>query len=143
MKPTTLEWIDKAEGDFATAQASYLQRKHPNHDAVCFHAQQCAEKYLKAHLEEAGLDIPRTHNLYALLTLVLPIEPVWCVLAADLNVLSTFAVAYRYPGVSASRIDAKDALSRCRTGPPGHTRRLWSATKLVASPIICYYSVVT
>jgi hypothetical protein len=24
MKPTTLEWIDKAEGDFATAQVSYV-----------------------------------------------------------------------------------------------------------------------
>ena len=33
------------------------------------------EKYLKARLEEAGLDVPKTHNLYALLTLVLPIEP--------------------------------------------------------------------
>lgn len=114
MKPTTLEWIDKAEGDFATTQASYRTRKRPNYDAVCFHAQQCAEKYLKARLEEAGLAIPRTHNLYALLTLILSIEPSWRVLAADLNVLSTFAVAYRYPGVSATRIDAKDALSRCR-----------------------------
>lgn len=115
MKPTTLEWIDKAEGDFATAQVSYRARKLPNHDAVCFHTQQCAEKYLKARLEEAGLAIPRTHNLFALLALILPIEPAWSVLAADLNVLSTFAVVYRYPGVSATRIDAKDALIRCRT----------------------------
>jgi len=53
MKPTTLEWIDKAEGDFSTAQASYRQRKHPNHDAVSFHARQCAEEYLKGCLEEA------------------------------------------------------------------------------------------
>jgi HEPN domain-containing protein len=114
MKPTTVEWIDKAEGDFATAQVSFRTRKLPNHHAVCFHAQQCAEKYLKARLEEAGLVIPRTHNLFALLTLLLPIEPAWSVLAADLNVLSTFAVAYRYPGVSATKIDAKDALARCR-----------------------------
>lgn len=114
MKPTTLEWIDKAEGDFVTAQVSYRTRKRPNHDAVCFHAQQCAEKYLKARLEEAGLAIPRTHNLFALLTLILPLEPAWSVLAADLNVLSTFAVAYRYPGVSATKVDAKDALNRCR-----------------------------
>jgi HEPN domain-containing protein len=71
MKPTTLEWIDKAEGDFATAQVSYRTRKLPNNDAVCFHAQQCAEKYLKARLEEAGLAIPRTHSLFALLTLIL------------------------------------------------------------------------
>jgi len=114
MKQTTLEWIDKGEGDFVTARMSYLARRNRNHDAACFHAQQCAEKYLKARLEEAGVPIPKTHNLYALLTLILLIEPSWNSLAADVNVLSTFAVAYRYPGVSAARVDATDAIKRCR-----------------------------
>ena len=114
MKPTTLEWIDKAEGDFVTALMSYRARKQPNHDAACFHAQQCAEKYLKARLEEAGLAIPKTHNLYALHTLILPLEPRWSVLATDLNVLSTFAVAYRYSGILATKVDARDAIKRCR-----------------------------
>jgi len=93
---------------------SYRARRNANFDAACFHAQQCAEKYLKARVEEAGLPVPKTHNLYALLTLVLPIEPSWNALAAGLNVLSTFAVVYRYPGISATRVDAKDALKRCR-----------------------------
>jgi HEPN domain-containing protein len=115
MKQTTLEWIDKAEGDFTTAQMSFRARKAPNHDAACFHAQQSVEKYLKGRLDEAGMAVPKTHNLYALLTLVLPIEPSWKAMAADLNVLSTFAVAYRYPGMSATRIDAKDAITRCRS----------------------------
>jgi HEPN domain-containing protein len=117
MKRTTLEWIDKAEGDFVTAQMSSRARKNPNPDAACFHAQQCAEKYLKARLEEAGLAVPKTHNLYALLTLILPIEPSWNALATDLNILSTFAVAYRYPGISATRVDARDAIKRCRNVP--------------------------
>jgi HEPN domain-containing protein len=43
MNPLTLEWIEKAEGDFATAQREQRARKMPNYDAVCFHAQQCAE----------------------------------------------------------------------------------------------------
>ena len=93
---------------------SYRARKQPNNDAACFHAQQCAEKYLKARLEEAGLAIPKTHNLYALLTSILPLEPSWSVLATDLNLLSTFAVAYRYPGILATRIDARDAIKRRR-----------------------------
>ncbi len=114
MKRTTLEWIDKAEGDFVTPLMSYRARKNPNPDAACFHAQQCAEKYLKARLEEAGLAVPKTDNLYALLTLILPFEPLWNGLAADPNVLSTFAVAYRYPGISATRVDVKDAIKRCR-----------------------------
>ncbi len=114
MKPSTQEWIDKAEGDFVTAQMSYRARKQPNYDAACYHAQQCAEKYLKARLEEAGLVIPRTHNLYALLTLVSPLEPTWQSLSTDLNVLNAFAVAYRYPGVTAIKLDAQDAVKRCR-----------------------------
>ncbi len=114
MKQSTIEWVDKAEGDFLTAQLSYRARKQSNYDAVCFHAQQCAEKYLKARLEEAGQAIPRTHNLYALLMLVLPFEPNWQALATDLNILSNFAVAYRYPGIIATKPDAKDALHRCR-----------------------------
>ncbi len=114
MKPSTQEWIDKAEGDFVTAQMSCRARKQPNYDAACYHAQQCAEKYLKARLEEAGQVIPKTHNLYALLTLVTPLEPTWQNLSTDLNVLNAFAVAYRYPGVTATKLDAQDAVKRCR-----------------------------
>ena len=114
MKPSTQEWIDKAEGDFVTAQMSYRARKQPNYDAACYHAQQCAEKYLKARLEEAGLAIPKTHNLYALLTLVSTLEPTWRSLSTDLNVLNAFAVAYRYPGLTATKLDAQDAIKRCR-----------------------------
>jgi len=114
MKPSTQEWIDKAEGDFVTAQMSYRARKRPNYDAACYHTQQCAEKYLKARLEEAGLAIPKTHNLYALLSLLHTIEPTWQSLSTDLNVLNAFAVAHRYPGVTATKLDAQDAVKRCR-----------------------------
>jgi HEPN domain-containing protein len=115
MKQSTLEWINKAEGDFFTAQMAYGARKHPNYDATCFHTQQCAEKYLKARLEEAGQAIPRTHNLYALLTLILLLEPGWQVLTTALNTLSNFAVAYRYPGITATKADARNAMQHCRT----------------------------
>ncbi len=114
MKPSTLEWIAKAEGDFVTALMSYRAHKNPNYDTACYHAQQCAEKYLKARLEEANQPIPKTHNLYALLTLLLPLEPSWQILAVDLNILNAFAVAYRYPGLTATKIDAQDALTRCK-----------------------------
>jgi len=47
MNPLTLEWVQKAEADYAAA--CWLdQATTPVHDAVCFHAQQCVEKYLKA-----------------------------------------------------------------------------------------------
>ena len=66
MKPLTKEWVDKAEGDFITARRELRARKAPNYDAACFHAQQCAEKYLKARLQEEGiafLEDPRSSHL--------------------------------------------------------------------------------
>jgi hypothetical protein len=48
------------------------------------------------------------------MTLVTPFEPSWSVMAIDLNILNSFAVVFRYPGASATKIDARDALKRCR-----------------------------
>jgi len=50
MKPMTAECLAKAEGDFTMLQREMRARKDPNYDGICFHAQQCAEKYLKARL---------------------------------------------------------------------------------------------
>ena len=60
MKKLTAQWVRKAESDFAVAE-TLARGKEPHHDEVCFHAQQCSEKYLKALLEELGLSVPRTH----------------------------------------------------------------------------------
>lgn len=38
MNPLTIEWINKAEGDYATANREFRVRKTANYDAVCFHA---------------------------------------------------------------------------------------------------------
>jgi HEPN domain-containing protein len=96
------------------AQMSYRARKHPSYDAAVFHAQQCAEKYLKARLEEATIGFARTHDLLILHQLVLPVEPSWQVLQTPFVFLNPFAVAYRYPGIIATRADAKDAIAYCR-----------------------------
>jgi HEPN domain-containing protein len=114
MKHITLEWVSKAEDDWKVAQREFRARKSPSYDAACFHSQQCAEKYLKARLEEAGIAFAKSHNLVALLAMVLPVEPLWATLHHRLNALNSFAVAYRYPGASATKTDARDALKDCR-----------------------------
>jgi HEPN domain-containing protein len=63
MKAATREWVDKAEADFAAARLVRRSRKKHSRDIVCFHLQQCVEKYLKARLEEAAIVFPRTHDL--------------------------------------------------------------------------------
>ena len=113
MKLITSEWIAKAEGDFATAERELSATDHPNYDAVCFHAQQCAEKYLKAFLQEANIAFPKTHDLADLLASALSIEPTWTSMTADLNALSAFAVEYRYPGESADIDEGREAFSKC------------------------------
>lgn len=110
MLPLTHEWVGKAEDDLTMALRELRARKKPSYDGACFHSQQCAEKYMKALLEEAGITIPRTHNLAALLDLVLPLDPSWDLLRPHLTVLSGYAVAIRYPGNQADRPTARDSV---------------------------------
>jgi HEPN domain-containing protein len=114
MNPITREWVEKAEGDFATAERELIVTVDPNYDAVCFHAQQCAEKYLKARLQEAGIPFGKTHDLPVSLNMLLPVESTWGAMLSDLQTLSAYAVAYRYPGDSADVVDATDAVNKCR-----------------------------
>ena len=113
MLQITAEWVEKAEADFATAQRELAVTQRANYDAVCFHAQQCIEKYLKAFLQESNISFPRTHDLADLLRLALSIEPTWNSLEADLNVLTAFAVEYRYPGESSDQQEAREAYEKC------------------------------
>ncbi len=114
MNPITQEWIDKAEGDWATANRENRIRKNPNYDAVCFHAQQCAEKYLKAYMQEKGIGFRKIQDLEALLDDILPIEPSWSTIRNSLIILTTYAVEYRYPGVVTTKTEAKDAVKHCK-----------------------------
>jgi len=115
MKPLTSEWIRKAEDDYTVARREYRARNNPSFDAVCFHSQQCVEKYLKARLQEEERPVERTHNLVHLLDKLLDLEPLWESMRTSLVVLNNYAVAFRYPGEFADRETAKDAVKICST----------------------------
>jgi HEPN domain-containing protein len=114
MKPITLEWVNKAEGDFATLVRESRARVRRNNDAICFHAEQCVEKYLKGKLAQAGINFSKTHDLTVLLDLVKAVEPMWEVYRADFAFLTECAVKFRYPGESAKKKTATEALAMCR-----------------------------
>jgi len=114
MNPLTREWVEKAEGDFATANRELRARKAPNYDAACFHAQQCAEKYLKAFLQEEGIPYGKTHNLIGLLETFEVRDSSWEGLRPDLEALTVYAVIFRYPGETADRTTARKALEHGR-----------------------------
>ena len=62
MTRLTREWVTKAEEDFSVAGGLVRRRKIPAWNAICFHCQQCAEKYLKARLQEANIGFPKTQE---------------------------------------------------------------------------------
>jgi HEPN domain-containing protein len=115
MRQITQEWVEKAEGDFATAHRELQVQQMANYDAVCFHSQQCVEKYLKAFLQEENIAFNRIHDLSRLLDLLLPVEPTWETLRPMLEVLTTYAVEFRYPGISANQALATQSFEDCET----------------------------
>ena len=106
-------WVERAEEDFAIA-VSALRRKNPLLYPACFHAQQCAEKYLKSLLIAKEQPFPKTHDLLMLSTLchdtgiLLPFPD------EELNALNVYAVLVHYPGENPSLEDTKDALRIAR-----------------------------
>jgi HEPN domain-containing protein len=110
MTPIVTEWVDKAEGDFATATRELVALPSPNYNAAAFHAQQCAEKYIKARLLDIGTTFAKTHDLEALLNLVTNWEPNLETLRSKLRFLTDMAVEVRYPGFDADKDDAVEAV---------------------------------
>ena len=109
------EWIEKAEGDFRTAEREARVRKGPNYDAVCFHAQQCAEKYLKAFLTYHQISFRPIHDLEVLLGLIVPVSPDFEFFRDLLLLLNDYAVDFRYPGEEATKEEARAAVKAMRT----------------------------
>jgi HEPN domain-containing protein len=73
---------------------------------IAYHAQQCAEKYLKAYLVFKQLDFPYTHNIRSLMQLCVGD---WIVEISDADELTPYAVTTRYPGID-DRVTRKDAI---------------------------------
>ena len=118
MNDVIKEWLAKADGDFRTAQRELAAVEAPNLDAVCFHAQQCIEKLMKALLIARGELPPKTHDLVFLADTLFCGNPDWQWPEDELRFLSRAAVAFRYPGESAEAADAAEAVeiaARLRT----------------------------
>ena len=105
------EWVGKAEGDYRAATHLFAVEDATTYDAVCFHAQQCVEKYLKAILVDHSLPVPKTHDIGKLFGL-LPAPLTIRLTPEQMRWLTAFATEFRYPGGdAASEADAKEALA--------------------------------
>ncbi|MDO8303378.1 MAG: HEPN domain-containing protein [Sedimentisphaerales bacterium] len=91
------EWIVKAENDLLTASHTLKLGKKCPTDTVCFHAQQCAEKYIKSFLVGEDIKFPRTHDIEVLVSL-LPKHIHFPLTIEQQRILTEYAAAARYPG---------------------------------------------
>ena len=88
-------WMRYARADLAIARAPLPEEGL--YEQLCFHAQQAAEKGLKAVLIRAGIDPPRTHDLQALIDLLPANMPTEAAVVEAVD-LTDYAISSRYPG---------------------------------------------
>lgn len=108
------EWVSKAEEDYRAALDLMRRRKAPTFDSVCFHAQQCVEKYMKAFLLQQGVLFPYTHDLELLLRLCRGAMRRFPMRLRQAQLLNKYAIAARYPGFNATSRNAQAALRAMR-----------------------------
>jgi len=89
------QWMDKADDDLAVAR--HLLKAGYN-QAVGFHSQQAAKKYLKAYLVRTQVEFPKTHDIGKLLELVATVDARLAESLAEADDLTDYGVEIRYPG---------------------------------------------
>lgn len=89
-------WVEKADHDLLCIHNNLASARVP-WDVVCYHAQQAAEKMLKAFLVSHGQQPRRTHDLVALLQECASLDSGFLQLADDCEALNAFSIDARYP----------------------------------------------
>lgn len=92
------QWFKKAENDLKTIENNFKSENPPT-DAICFHAQQAVEKYIKGTLIYFERHITKTHDLVALLTLIVSDVPELNSFEDDFDEISHYGVEVRYPDI--------------------------------------------
>ena len=101
-------WFKKAENDMLNAENT-IKMENPPCDTICFHAQQCAEKYLKGFLAFHKIDFPKTHSLEDLVELCKQVIPEIETELENVEILSSYGVEVRYPDEVYYDIPKEDA----------------------------------
>jgi HEPN domain-containing protein len=92
-----IQWLNYADEDLRLARHALTLATGVPYRLVAYHAQQCAEKSLKAYLVFLHIDFPYTHNISRLLELCDDTAH-WGDSLLDAEVLSVYAITTRYPG---------------------------------------------
>ena len=68
------------------------------------------EKYLNALLQSREAAFGKTHDLSLLLDACLGEFPMWASFRPELDMLTQYAVVFRYPGENATKAEAREAV---------------------------------
>ncbi len=91
------EWLVYADEDLRLAQHGLTLVERCPYRLIAYHAQQCAEKHLKAYLVYQKIDFPYTHNISRLLELC-PEQTNWPKTILEAEELTPYAITARYSG---------------------------------------------
>jgi HEPN domain-containing protein len=105
------EWVRKAEDD-RLACITLLKESCDLGAVAAFHAQQMAEKYLKALLTWRQIEFPKTHSIAFLLTTLERSDPGILRRIGEARLLTRYAISARYPGDEdrVTEVEAGEAL---------------------------------
>jgi HEPN domain-containing protein len=92
-----VQWLTFADEDLKMASETLSRSVGGPYRLIAYHAQQCAEKYLKAYLVHQDVDFPYTHNIRRLLKLCGQ-HATWPQDLEDAEELTPYAITARYPG---------------------------------------------
>lgn len=109
MKRETKHWVERAERLWNMANLE-MQARSPVWEVVCFLAPQSAEQYLKAFLEEQGIEYRLTHDPLVLLDACAGALPELEEYRQDLAYLATMGLGARRPVTEADQRSAREAL---------------------------------
>lgn len=101
------KWVQFADEDLRLAEHALGLASGCPYRLIAYHAQQCAEKYIKAFLVFSDIDFPYTHNMRRLMQLCG--DDIFQALH-DADALTPFAVTTRYPGLD-DEVSKSEALS--------------------------------
>jgi HEPN domain-containing protein len=102
------QWMTYGDEDLRLARHALTLLSGCPYRLIAYHAQQCAEKYLKAYLVYHRIDFPYTHNISRLLELCEKSSR-WPEKIYEAEELTPFAITARYPGED-EKVTKKEAL---------------------------------
>ena len=114
MRDETRQWFAQGDKDLGTAGFALKSIDGPLPVTTALHCQQAAEKYFKAYLQEKSVLFSNADSLNSLFASCINIDPSFDGLTADIEQLSGYSIATRYPNADHSLEFRKEAIAAAK-----------------------------